>query len=354
MTDGLRGLPRGNVCVINADRLGNSVCMELDCSFFNEGDFFVEFTYRGLKAEYKKYIVTDEEVDRQIQRLLQQNPRITVVTDRPTQLGDEVVLDYAGFCDGEQFAGGTAQNQTLVLGSGMFIPGFEAQLVDKVCENPVTVKVTFPKEYHSKELAGKDAEFQCVIHQIRVKEPYELDDTFAQEVGGCYTLEEMKEQMKKSLQSYTDERGEMDLQDRLLRQAAATLEYSVDKDELEKAVTEQLQNLEAQLAQQGLNLQMYCAFMKTTEEDLRKDAYPAAEAALRNHAAVEKIVELENLEATQEEIGQALAVIARQNKLTIEDLKDYYDEEFERAVLRSVLTGKVMRLIRDAADVAEV
>lgn len=314
----------------------------------------MEFTYRGLKAEYQKHTVTDAEVDRQIQRLQQQTPRIAVIKDRPTQSGDEVVLDYAGFCNGEQFAGGTAQNQTLVLGSGMFIPGFEEQLLDKVCEVPVTVKVKFPDQYHSEELAGKDAEFQCVIHEIRVKTPYELDDTFAQEVGGCYTFEEMKEQMKKSLQSYVDERGEMDLQDRLLRQAAATLDFSADKDELEKAVTEQLQNLEAQLAQQGLNLQMYCSFMKTTEEDLRKDAYPAAEAALRNFAAVEKIVELEKLEATQEEIGQALAVIARQNNLTIEDLKDYYDEEFEKAVLKSVLTGKVMRLIRDAADITVV
>ena len=99
---------------------------------------------------------------------------------------------------------------------------------------------------------------------------------------------------------------------------------------------------------------MYCSFMNTTVEDLRKDAYPAAEAALRNLAAIDKIVELEKLEATQEEIGQALAVIARQNKLTIEDLKDYYDEEFEKAVLKSVLTSKVMRFIRDAADVTVV
>ena len=314
----------------------------------------MEFTYRGLKAEYQKHIVTDSEVDRQIQRLQQQNPRIAVIKDRPTQSGDEVVLDYAGFCDGKQFAGGTAQNQTLVLGSGMFIPGFEEQLLDKVCETPVTVNVKFPDQYHSEELAGKEAKFECVIHEIRVKTPYELDDTFAQEVGGCYTFEEMKEQMKKSIQSYVDERGEMDLQDRLLRQAAATLDFTADKDELEKAVAEQLQNLEAQLAQQGLNLQMYCAFMKTTEEDLRKDSYPAAEAALRNFAAVEKIVELEKLEATQEEIGQALAVIARQNNLTVEDLKDYYDEAFEKAVLKSVLTGKVMRLIRDAADITVV
>ena len=312
------------------------------------------FTYRGLKATLTRHVVTNAEIDRQLQRLQQQNPRIAEVTDRPTALGDEVVLDYAGYCDGVQFPGGTAENQTLTLGSGMFIPGFEEQLLDKVPEEPVIVKVTFPKQYHSEELAGKDAEFHCTIHEIRVKTPYELDDIFAQEVGGFYTLEEMKENLAQSLQDYTDERGEMDLQDRLLRQAAATLDFTVDPETLEKAVNEQLQNMEAQLKQQGLTLDMYCSFMQTTVEDLRKDAYPAAEAALRNQAAIEKIVELEHLEATQEEIGQALAVIARQNNLTIEDLKDYYDEEFEKAVLKSVLTSKVMRFIRDAADITVV
>ena len=312
------------------------------------------FIYKGLSAELSRHTVTGEEVDRQIQRLQQQNPRIAVITDRPTENGDEVVLDYAGYCDGVQFPGGTAENQTLVLGSGMFIPGFEEQLLDKVCEEPVTVEVTFPAEYHAPELAGKKAEFHCTIHQIRVKTQYDLDDIFAQEVGGCYTFEEMREALQKEMQQYTDQRGEMDLQDRLLRQAAATLDYTVDPEELEKAVQEQVQNLEAQLAQKGLNLQMYCSFLNTTEEQLRKDAYPAAEAALRNMAAVDKIVELEKLEATQEELGQAIAVICRNNGVTVEQLKDVYDAEFEKAVMRSVLTGKVMALIREAADVTEV
>ena len=312
------------------------------------------FTYKGLKAQLTRHIITDAEVDRQIQRLQQQNPRIAVIKDRATQSGDEVVLDYAGYCDGVQFEGGTAQNQTLVLGSGMFIPGFEDQLLDKVPGEAVLVRVTFPQQYHSEALAGKKAEFHCTIREIRVKTMYELDDVFAQEVGGCYTFAEMQEQMKKSLQDYTDQRGEMDLQDRLLRQAAATLDYTVDPEELEKAVQEQLDNMQAQLAQQGLNMQMYCQFMNTTEEDLRKDAYPAAEAAMRNHAAVERIVELEKLEATREEIAQTLAAIARQNNLTVEQLKDYYDAEFEAAVMKSVLTGKVMRFIRDAADVTVV
>ncbi len=313
----------------------------------------MEFTYRGLQAQLTHHKVTDEEVDRHLQRLLQQTPRITPVKDRPAQLGDEVVLDYAGFCDGEQFAGGTAQMQTLVLGSGTFIPGFEEQLVDKVPEEEVTVHVTFPEVYHSEELAGKAAEFRCVIHEIRIKTSYELDDVFAKEVGGCETLEQMRVKLQESLQSFTDERGEMDLQDRLLRQAAATLDYTVDPKELEEAVDEQLKAMEAQLAQQGLNLDMYCSFMKTTKEDLRKDAYPAAEAALRNFAAVDKIAELEKLEATQEEIGEAIALICRENGLTIEQLKPYYTPEFEKSVLRSVMTTKVMQLIRDHAIITE-
>ena len=173
----------------------------------------MSFVYRGLKATLNRHIVTDAEIDRQLELLQQQYPRIAVITDRPTQSGDEVVLDYAGFCDGVQFPGGTAQMQTLVLGSGTFIPGFEEQLLDKVTGEEVTVHVTFPEQYHSADLAGKAAEFRCKIHEIRVKTAYELDDVFAKEVGDTETFAEMRERMGLSLQSYCDERGEMDLQD---------------------------------------------------------------------------------------------------------------------------------------------
>ncbi len=314
----------------------------------------MSFTYKGLSAQLSRHTVTDEEVAHQLQRLQQQSPRIASVNDRPTQLGDEVVLDYAGFCDGVQFPGDTAEMQTLTLGSGMFIPGFEEQLIDKVPGEEVTVKVTFPEAYHSEDLVGKKAEFRCKIHEIRIKTPYELDDVFAREVGGCETFPQMQEKMKKSLQSYSDERGEMDLQDSLLRQAAATLEVSFSEDEIEQAVEDQMQSLSAQLAQQGLNLEMYCSFLNTTGDALRADARPAAEASLRSRAAVEKITELEGLEATQDDIAEALAVVCRQNDMTLEQIRPYYDAELEHAIVSSVLTGKVMGLIRDAALVTVV
>ena len=311
------------------------------------------FTYRGLKAEYDRHIVTPEEIHRQLERLQQQTPRIAVIDNRPTQSGDEVVLDYAGFCDGVQFPGGTAQKQTLVLGSGTFIPGFEDQLLDKVVGEEVSVKVMFPSQYHAPDLAGKAAEFKCKIHEIRVKSTYELDDTFAKEVGGCETFAQMEEKMGQSLQAYTDERGEMDLQDRLLRQAAETLEFEPTEQQIQVEIDEQMQNLQAQLAQQGLNLEMYCSFLNTTEETLRADARANAIQSVRIQAAIELIASLENLEATKEEIGQAVAVIAHQNHMTTEELKPYYDAAFEAAVVRSVLTSKVMKLIRDSAEVTQ-
>ena len=311
----------------------------------------MSFTYKGLSAELTRHTVTEAEVDSQLERLRQENPRITEVDGRPAQSGDEVVLDYAGFCGEEQFAGGTAQNQTLVLGSGMFIPGFEEQLIGKNPGEKVIVKVTFPEVYHSEELAGKDAQFHCVIHKIRVKTPYEADDVFAREVGNCETYAELRQKMAESMQAYADERGEMDLQDRLLRQAAESLEVEIGQEELKQAVEQQMQNLEAQLAQKGLNLEMYCQFLNTTPEQLRADAQPQAVLAIKTQAAVDEIARLEKLEATQEEITEACQVICQQNGLTMEQLQQYYDAQFENAVIRSVLTSKAMGLIRDAANV---
>ncbi len=314
----------------------------------------MSFVYRGLKAEHTRHIVTNEEVLAQLDMVRKQNPRITQITDRPAQLTDEVLLDYAGFCGGEQFAGGTAEKQTLTLGSGMFIPGFEEQLVGANIGDEVSVKVMFPTEYHAENLAGKAAEFKCKIHQIRIKTPYELDDVFAKEVGGCETFAEMHQKLGESLQAYSDERGEMDLQDRLLRMAAETLEFTPSEAQVNDEVENQMQNMSAQLAQQGLSLDMYCSFMNTTQEALRADMRANAENAVKVQAAIELIADLEQMEATKEEISEAVALVARQNHMTVEQLKPYYDAEFEQAIVRSVLTGKVMALIRENAVLTEV
>lgn len=309
----------------------------------------MSFTYKGLSATLDRHIVTTEEIDHYMQRMVEQRPRLTEITDRPTQLGDEVVLDYAGFCDGEQFAGGTAEMQTLTLGSGMFIPGFEEQLVDKVPGEEVTVSVTFPTEYHSDALAGKAAEFKCKIHQIRTKSRYELDDTFAKEVGGCETFAEMHKKLGESMQAYADEQAEMNLQDRLLRQAAETLEVLPSESEVEAAAKEQVELLGEQLKQQGLSMELYCQYLSTTPETLLEEAKVEALAQMKTQATVDEIVRLENLEATAQELEQAKEMVCQQNHITMDQLQQHYSPELEKAMIQSVLAGKVMHLIREHA-----
>ena len=309
----------------------------------------MEFKYRGLRARLEHVDVTDEEVTRQLVRLQQQSQRRTPVFDRPSQNGDELVLDYAGFADGQQFAGGTAENQTLVLGSGTFIPGFEEQLVGKNPGDDVTVHVTFPAQYHAPELAGKDAEFRCHIHEIRTVAPYALDDTFAKEVGECETMDEMRQKMRTSLEDYYAERAEMELRERLLRQAAATMDFTPDPAEISKAVEEQLDTMSAQLAQKNLTLEDYCKFTNSTLDQMREDARPGAEQAVRIKALVRKVAQLEDLHAAEEDVAQALSEICRANHMTMEELQPYYDDAFAAAVEYSILLAKVTKLIRTNA-----
>ena len=262
-------------------------------------------------------------------------------------------LDYAGFCDGVQFPGGTAQMQTLELGSHTFIPGFEEQLVGYMPGDEVTVKVMFPTEYHAPDLAGKAAEFRCKIHQIREKSEYQMDDLFAMEIGGVATFAEMREQYAKAFQEYADNQSEMELQDNLLREAAKTLDFIPTPEQVEEELDRHMETLNAQLAEQGLNLEMYCQFMKADVQKLRNDARAGAIISLKVQKTIEEVVKLEKLEVTDEEMEAALEVVCRQNNMTIDMLKPHIDAEFTAAITRSILMGKVMRLIRDAAEVTE-
>ncbi len=312
----------------------------------------MEFVYKGLEAEFDRHIVTDGEVDTQIERLRQQTPNVKVISDRAAQNGDELLLDYAGFCDGEQFAGGTAQQQTLVLGSGMFIPGFEDQLIGAKPGDKVTVNVTFPGQYHAENLAGKAAQFTCTVHEIREKNVYELDDTFAKALG-LESFEQLRAAVRESIQRYTDERGQMDLDDRLIRKAAQTMPFDPTEEELEKAMDEQMDSLAAQLSQQGLSLEMYAQFTGKEIADLREEQRGEARENLRIRTAIEKIVALEGITVSDEEMAGAAAEVAKQNNLTPEEMEPYISEEFLGAVKRSVELKKAMAIVRESAVLTE-
>ena len=313
----------------------------------------MSFTYLNLQGKLEHVDVTAEDIDRQLQRLLQANPRIIPVTGRAAALGDELVLDYAGFSEGVQFPGGTAEKQTLTLGSGMFIPGFEEQLVGTNIGDDVTVTVTFPTEYHAPELAGKPAEFRCHVHEIRTHSSYELDDTFAKEIGQCDTMEQMRENMGKALQDYYNQRAEQELRWQLMHQAAATVEEQPTDEELDRMVEAQMETLVAQLAQKGLTLEAYCQFTGSDEKKLREDMRPDALEAFRTQKAVEKIAQLENLTVTDEEMNAAIERICADNHMSAEDLKPYFDNGFLTVVRQQMLRDKATEVVRRSAQITQ-
>ena len=313
----------------------------------------MSFTYLNLQGKLEHVTATAEDIDRQLQRLLQANPRIIPVTGRAAALGDELVLDYAGFSEGVQFPGGTAQMQTLTLGSGMFIPGFEEQLVGANIGDDVTVTVTFPTEYHAPELAGKNAEFRCHVHEIRTHDSYQLDDTFAKEIGQCENMEQMRENMGKALQDYYNQRAEQELRWQLMHQAAATVEEQPTDEELDRMVEAQMETLTAQLAQKGLTLEAYCQFTGSDEKKLREDMRPDALEAFRTQKAVEKIAQLENLTVTDEEMDAAIQRICADNHMSAEDLQPYFDNGFLTVVRQQMLRDKATEVVRRSARITQ-
>lgn len=313
----------------------------------------MSFTYLNLQGKLEHMTATAEDIDRQLQRLLQANPRIIPVTGRAAALGDELVLDYAGFSEGVQFPGGTAEKQTLTLGSGMFIPGFEEQLVGANIGDDVTVTVTFPTEYHAPELAGKNAEFRCHVHEIRTHDSYQLDDTFAKEIGQCENMEQMRENMGKALRDYYNQRAEQELRWQLMHQAAATVEEQPTDEELDRMVEAQMETLTAQLAQKGLTLEAYCQFTGSDEKKLREDMRPDALEAFRTQKAVEKIAQLENLTVTDEEMDAAIQRICADNHMSAEDLKPYFDNGFLTVVRQQMLRDKATEVVRRSAQITQ-
>lgn len=308
--------------------------------------------YKGLRGTLERAIVSDARIDRQIDQLIEQNPRIILVTDRPSRLGDELVLDYAGFSEGVQFEGGTAQNQTLTLGSGSFIPGFEDQLVGKNVGDAVDVRVTFPKQYHAPNLAGKDAVFKCKIHDIRLKQKYEPDDAFAREVAGLDSFDALRERMREGLQAYLDRQAADDLKARLLDRLLE--DFEIPQDRLDRAIDQQLQTLEAQLSRQGLTLDAYCQFMGKTREQLREDCAPDARKGIQRQRVIREIAEAEGITADEDDVARAIQAICRDNSISVEQLSNHLDEAAQNAIVQNVVTEKVLERIMECAEIDTV
>ena len=312
------------------------------------------FEYKGLRGTLERLIVSDAQVEQQLNRLLEQHVRTIPVTGRASQLDDELVLDYAGFADGVQFEGGTAERQTLVLGSGTFIPGFEEQLVGKQPGDKVDVKVTFPEQYHAPNLAGREAVFKCTVHEIRMRQKYAPDDAFAKEVFGLDSFETLERRLRESMQAYADRKADEDLKARLLDQLLDAYKGDIGGKALSKALDMEISALEAQLARQGLTLDAYCQFSGKSREQLREECRPDAVKSIKRQRIISDIAEAEGIEADEASVTAAIRQLCQDNHMTVEQLSAYLNEDAQNAIVRGVIADKVLDLLRDSAVVETV
>ena len=310
--------------------------------------------YKGLEAVYEHMSVGDEQINHQIDRLIEQNQTAVVVTDRPSQLGDEVVIDFTGFCGGEAFEGGKAEDYPLTLGSGMFIPGFEDQLVGKNAGDDVDVHVTFPVMYPAENLAGKDATFRCKIKEIHTYRKYEADDTFAREVAGCETFAEFKEQLRASMQAYVDRQSDLELKGRLLDQLCEQFDGEISEEHLTKALDIEMNELEAQLRQQKLTLVQYCQFMSKTPEELREELIPSAEKNIKRQMIIAEIARIEGIEADEQSVADAFNDLCKQYNVSPADLQMHFDQQLESILVRTVIENRVLDVIKSSANITTI
>lgn len=304
--------------------------------------------YKNLEAKKVVDEVTDDDVSAEIERARDRNSRFVEVTDRPARLDDQVNIDYAGFDGDNQFAGGTAKGQELVLGSGHFIPGFEDQLVGATVGQDVDVNVTFPEEYHEKSLAGKPVVFHVHVNGIREKEVPALDDEFAKDMG-FDTLDEYKADVKANLIKRNEERAETAFENEVVEKAVATCEMDIPNGMVEEAIDNMLRDMEMRLMYQGMKLDDYFKYTGQTREQVREMYREQAAERVKTQLALEAIRDAEKIEATEEEIDAEIAKLADSRKKSLEDMKKQLTDGDREYFKQAATMNKVVEFLKGCA-----
>lgn len=307
--------------------------------------------YKGVEIEDRKQAITDADVDAELENLRHRNSRMISVEDRPVKDGDSIILDYKGFVGDEQFEGGTADGFNLVIGSGTFIPGFEEQLIGAEKEKEVDVKVTFPTEYHSEDLAGKEAVFKCVVHDIKEEELPDLDDEFVKDISELDTLDEFREFTAGRLQSERDAMTESIMKDDILDKINEANDFDVPDAMVETEVDNMLQEYDYQLRAQGMDISTYIQYMGRTVDEFREDMKISAFRRVKNRMMIRAIANQENITASDEEVEKQLNDMAEQNHIDVEKLKEYLGGENLKAVREDVRIQKAIDLLYENAKI---
>ncbi len=301
--------------------------------------------YKGIKFDKIEYNVTDKDVEDEIDRLVKRNAREVEVTDRPAQKGDITVIDYSGSVDGVKFDGGTAEKQTLELGSGRFIPGFEEQVEGMKIGEEKDINVKFPEEYHAENLKGKDAVFAVKLHEIKVKEYPEVNDEFIKEAAGAESVEAFKAETKAKLQEANDKKAKAELEDKIIKSIAEKSEVEIPESLIERQVDSLVQDMEYRMMYQGLKLQDYLKYTNQTMEDYRKGFNKQAEEQVKVQLVIEKITKEEDIKATEEEIDAKISEQAIAMGRDAEEFKKSLNERQVAYFENNVIIDKVFAFL---------
>lgn len=303
--------------------------------------------YKSIEIEKVEYNVTDEHIEEELRIVQERNARILDAGDRPVKEGDILTIDYAGFIDGEQFPGGTAEGQQLEIGSGQFIPGFEDQLVGKNKGEEVEITVTFPEDYHVEDLKGKEATFKVKIHEIKEKELPELDDEFAKDVSEFDTLEEYKQSIRERLEKDFKHKEEIDNENNLLEKVMEICEVDIPDVMIENQLENELKEFDYRMRMQGLNLEQYLQFTNTTLDSLKAQLMPMVAKRVKGDLVLEAIAKAENIEVSEEDIDKELEKMAESYG---QENKEGFIENMKKGDLSfmntPILNEKVIELLK--------
>lgn len=277
--------------------------------------------YKGIKFNKVEYNVKDEDVENEIKRLQESRSRLVDVTDRAVENGDTVVIDYSGSVDGVKFEGGTAEKQTLVIGSGSFIPGFEDQIIGMKIGEDKDLKVKFPEEYHAENLKGKDAVFAVKLHEIKKKELPEVNDEFIKDAAGAESVDAYKKEVRERLEKQNADRAEREIEDAIVQKITDNASVEIPDAMIEAQVDRMVQEMDYRLSYQGLKLADYLKYIGQTMEDYRKNYREQAEKLVKSQLVIEKIIDTEKLEATDAEVDEKIEEMAKAQGKKAPELK---------------------------------
>ena len=351
----MQAAKEANLSVVNTEKV-EVVSVDIDNGFTFKVECVVEpevevGQYKDLPVIKNIRFATDEDVDNEIERIRRSYARTIDIVDRGAEDGDNVIIDFEGTVDGKVFEGGKGENYTLTLGSHNFIPGFEEQIIGHKVGEEFDIKVNFPKEYNNKDLAGKEAVFNIILHEIKKIELPDLDDEFVKDISEFDNINDFREDVKKSIKLYKDNQSAKEVENKLVDKIVSSIKTSIPKVMIERRIKDLQRDFEENLKKQGITLENYLKYTKQKIEDLKKIFEPEANRSVKLRLGLKKIAKLEDFVVSEDDIKNFIEEMSKIHHMAKDKIEKIFDRE---RIIEDIKIDKAINLIKETANVKEV